>query len=162
GVRRVVLCLGHLGEMIRERVGDGRQFGLDVAYSFDDDRLLGTGGALRRALPLLGPSFFVLYGDSYLDIAFAPVQAAVERAGRLAGYEVTRRFYEIGTPTGLAELDEHLKAAEMGVSDYTKHYYEEVTAVARGIDQKQVDRMIDILVEVRRVCGRLFILGVGG
>ena len=44
-------------------------------YSFDGDVLLGTGGALRRALPLLGETFFVLYGDSYLDIALAPVRA---------------------------------------------------------------------------------------
>jgi D-sedoheptulose 7-phosphate isomerase len=50
----------------------------------------------------------------------------------------------------------------MGVSDFTKTYYEEVVGVARGIDQAAVDRMIDILVEVRAVGGRLFILGVGG
>lgn len=50
----------------------------------------------------------------------------------------------------------------MNVSDYTKTYYEEVGAVARGIDQGAVDRMIDILVDVRGRGGRLFILGVGG
>ena len=41
-------------------------------------------------------------------------------------------------------------------------YYEEVAAVAKGIDQIEVDRMIDILVEARARGGRLFILGVGG
>src|ERR1700676_4556105 len=50
----------------------------------------------------------------------------------------------------------------MGISEFTKSYYEEVVGVARGIDQAAVDRMIDILVEVRAVGGRLFILGVGG
>ncbi len=50
----------------------------------------------------------------------------------------------------------------MGVSDYTNSYYEEVAAVAKGIDQLEVDRMIDILVEARARGGRLFILGVGG
>lgn len=50
----------------------------------------------------------------------------------------------------------------MSVSDYTKSYYEEVTTVARGIDQVAVDEMIDILVDVRARGGRLFILGVGG
>jgi len=163
--------------MIQDFVGDGRQFGLDVDYSFDGDKLRGTGGALRQALPFLGRNFFVLYGDSYLDIAFMPpllafrrshapalmtvfrnnglwdtsnvlfdgarvvrydkrsptsdmhyidyglgiltddvlvgwpteafdlsdVYAASANAGRLAGFEVTRRFYEIGTPEGLAE-----------------------------------------------------------
>jgi NDP-sugar pyrophosphorylase family protein len=183
GVERVVLCVGFLGEMIEAHIGDGARFGLEVAYSFDGERLLGTGGALRRALPMLGEHFFVLYGDSYLDIAYAPVQAAyrasglpalmtvfrnegrwdtsnvvfdgkhvvlhdkrhrtedmafidyglgivrsdiirawkdeafdlsdlygsLAREGRLAGFEATTRFYEIGTPSGLAETDSHLR-----------------------------------------------------
>ena len=54
GIDHVVLCVAHLGEMIRDFVSDGRQFGLEVAYSFDGPTLMGTGGALRRALPLLG------------------------------------------------------------------------------------------------------------
>ena len=63
-----MLSLGHLGERVQEAVGDGSRFGLEVAYSFfDGPELRGTGGAIRRALPLLGPAFFVLYGDSYLD-----------------------------------------------------------------------------------------------
>src|ERR1700693_3124601 len=68
GIRRVVICVGHLGDMIRAFVDDGARFGLDVAYSFDGSMLLGTGGALRQALPLLEEPFYVLYGDSYLDI----------------------------------------------------------------------------------------------
>ena len=50
----------------------------------------------------------------------------------------------------------------MAISDYTKAYYEEVAAIAGGIDQSVVDRMIDILVDARARSGRLFILGVGG
>jgi NDP-sugar pyrophosphorylase family protein len=71
GVRRVVLCLGHLGEQVRARVGAGESYGLEVRYSFDGPRLLGTGGALRRAAPLLGEAYWVLYGDSYLDFNYA-------------------------------------------------------------------------------------------
>lgn len=72
---RVVLCVGHYGEQIKEYVGDGARFGLEVLYADDGDRLLGTGGALRQALPLLGTHFFVLYGDSYLPIDFLSVEA---------------------------------------------------------------------------------------
>ena len=57
GARRVVLCLGHLGEQVVRHLGDGSAHGLEVSYSHDGDRLLGTGGALRRALPLLGEAF---------------------------------------------------------------------------------------------------------
>ncbi len=66
GVERIVLCVGHLGEQIRHMVGHGQALGLSIEYSFDGRKLLGTGGALRQALPLLGDSFFVLNGDSYL------------------------------------------------------------------------------------------------
>jgi len=50
----------------------------------------------------------------------------------------------------------------MPMTEQTRNYYEEVVAVARGIDLAAVDRMIDLLVETRAKGGRLFILGVGG
>jgi N-acetyl-alpha-D-muramate 1-phosphate uridylyltransferase len=81
GIARVVLCVGYRSEMIRDFVGDGADFGVEVRYSTDQPKLLGTGGALRKALPDLGPEFLVMYGDSWLDTAFAPVVAAY-RASR--------------------------------------------------------------------------------
>ncbi|MEO6740525.1 MAG: sugar phosphate nucleotidyltransferase, partial [Chthoniobacteraceae bacterium] len=54
GIQRAVLCVGHLGEMIERDFGDGAAFGIELKYSFDGPVLLGTGGALRLALPLLG------------------------------------------------------------------------------------------------------------
>lgn len=74
GARNVLLCTGHLGEQIRDRVGDGAQFGLNVLYSFDRPSLLGTAGAIKRAFPLLKDTFFVLYGDSYLPCDYLSVQ----------------------------------------------------------------------------------------
>ena len=66
GIKDVVICCGHLGEQIETFAGDGSRFGCRIRYSYDGDTLLGTGGTLRRALALLGGSFFVMYGDSYL------------------------------------------------------------------------------------------------
>lgn len=71
GYDRVVLCVGHLGEQIEAHVGDGRRSGLDVRYAYDGPALLGTAGALRRALPLLDEVFLVTYGDSYLPFDYA-------------------------------------------------------------------------------------------
>lgn len=82
GVDRVVLCISHLGEQVRDSAGDGREFGLDIDYSFDGSVLLGTAGALKRALPMLGESFFVLYGDSYLPIDLRAVEAAFHASGK--------------------------------------------------------------------------------
>jgi NDP-sugar pyrophosphorylase family protein len=82
GLRRAVMCVGHLGEMIEAEFGDGAAFGVELRYCFDGPRQLGTGGALRQALPLLGEEFFVLYGDSYLPIDYAAVLAALHASGQ--------------------------------------------------------------------------------
>lgn len=73
GIRDVIICVGFKGEIIQEFVGNGEKFGLNVKYSFDGDRLVGTGGAIVRALPLLGEKFMVLYGDSFLPISYLEV-----------------------------------------------------------------------------------------
>ncbi len=82
GIRHAVLCVGHLGEMIERDFGDGAAFGIELKYSFDGPVLLGTGGALRLALPMLGDAFFVLYGDSYLPVDYAAVGEAWEESGK--------------------------------------------------------------------------------
>jgi NDP-sugar pyrophosphorylase family protein len=82
GLRRAVLCVGYLGEMIERDFGKGAAFDMELSYSFDGPKLLGTGGALRQALPLLGDEFFVLYGDSYLPIDYAAVLAAFRASGK--------------------------------------------------------------------------------
>jgi MurNAc alpha-1-phosphate uridylyltransferase len=74
GIDRVVLCAAYRSEQIREYAGDGRAFGLRIEYSFDGPQLLGTAGAIRLALPLLGNNFFVLYGDSYLPCDYAAIE----------------------------------------------------------------------------------------
>lgn len=82
GIDNVVICAGHLGEMIRDFVKDGRRFGIKIEYSFDGARLLGTGGAIRKALDLLGEKFFVLYGDSYLLCNYEEVEGALDVSGK--------------------------------------------------------------------------------
>ena len=191
GVRKVVLCVGYRGEMIEEEFGEGGSFGVELSYSFDGPKLLGTGGALKKALPLLGDKFMVLYGDSYLPIDYAAPARAFAASGKpglmtvfrnenrwepsnvwfeggeikrydkreltpemkhidyglgllrsdalpswpnerpfdladvyqdligkrqLAGYEVERRFYEIGSPQGLAELDAMLRREQLSLN----------------------------------------------
>ena len=90
GITEVVLCVGHLGEQVAAAVGDGTRFGLRVRCSFDGATPLGTGGALHRALPLLGGHFFALYGDSYLPCSPSEVQAAYEASGAPALMTVLR------------------------------------------------------------------------
>ena len=90
GIARAVLCVGYKWQMIRDFVGDGARFGVQVVYSVDQPKLLGTGGALRNALPHLGPEFLVMYGDSWLDTAYAPIVAAFRQSGKPALMTVFR------------------------------------------------------------------------
>jgi len=183
GYRDVVFCIGYLGAMLQRHVGNGGRFGLNVRYVEDGPTLLGTGGALRKAAPLLGEAFTMLYGDSYLPIDYAGVETsfrdcgrpalmtvyrnrdlhdrsnavfrdgrvvlydkssrtpemeyidyglsvirrsvlegyperfdlasvftALSMAGKLAGFEVTQRFFEIGSPEGLVETENYLRS----------------------------------------------------
>lgn len=191
GIKRVVYCIGHLGDLVREYVGDGARWGLSVRYVDEGDELRGTAGALRLACDegALEGSFAVLYGDSYLPIELAPVweafrssdhaalmtvlrnrgrwdrsntvvkdglvtlydkmappetpgldwidyglsvldlsviaervpagavvdlasiYGALSREHELTAYEVYRRFYEVGSPAGIADLEQHLASA---------------------------------------------------
>ena len=90
GIEHVVLCVGHLGEQVRDFVGSGDAFGLVVDYCWDGSIPLGTAGALRRALPKLGDAFFVIYGDSYLPCDYRAVQDTFLRSGKQALMTVFR------------------------------------------------------------------------
>jgi N-acetyl-alpha-D-muramate 1-phosphate uridylyltransferase len=124
GVRHVVLCLGYLGEQIEEVIGDGQRFGLGVDYSYDGDRLLGTGGALRKALPTLGDTFFVFYGDSYLPIGFVDVEASFRAQGQPALMTVLKngdrwdRSNVIFSEGRLLEYNKHAPSEDMAYIDY--------------------------------------------
>lgn len=105
GLTRIVLCVGYLGDMIVEQYGDGAKWGVEIQYSFDGEKLLGTGGALIRALPKLGDAFYVLYGDSYLPIDYQDVGRAFLASGKLGlmtvfenreAYDASNVWYENG------------------------------------------------------------------
>jgi NDP-sugar pyrophosphorylase family protein len=188
-IREVVWLVGYRADQIEAVLGDGSRWGMRFTYVRDGPALLGTGGAIRHALPQLGSAFFVMYGDSYLECDFPDIERAFKAcgqsalmtvfrndgdfdssnveftdgriarydkqartpamryidwglgvfkadafdgypperpldlaqvyqdllaSGQLAGYEVAHRFYEIGSPSGIADTDAYLrrKAAE--------------------------------------------------
>ncbi|MGD1024530.1 MAG: sugar phosphate nucleotidyltransferase [Candidatus Sulfotelmatobacter sp.] len=90
GIQQVILCVGHLGEMIEDAIGDGSAYGVKVEYSYDGAVRLGTGGAIRSALPKLGERFFVLYGDSYLPCDYGAIEHEFLRCGKLGMMTVFR------------------------------------------------------------------------
>lgn len=123
GLQRVVLCTGYLGGQIRDFVGDGGRFGLGVAYAPDGPLPLGTGGAVRHALPLLGEEFFVTYGDAYLDDDYHAMHAAY-RASGLDGLMVVFRNRGAGDASnaglsgGLVSYDKRHPSPDMSFIDW--------------------------------------------
>lgn len=97
GIREVVLCCGFCGDQIEEFVGNGCEFDLSITYSHDGDRPLGTGGALRAALPLLGSRFLVMYGDSWLTEPLEPMWRAFMESEKPALMSVFRNDHRWGT-----------------------------------------------------------------
>jgi NDP-sugar pyrophosphorylase family protein len=89
GARRAVICVGYLGERIEQRIG-GEQAGVEIAYSYDGPALIGTLGAVRKAAPLLGERFLILYGDTFLRLDYGAADAAWRRSGLPAMMTVLR------------------------------------------------------------------------
>ena len=83
GIDTVVINLGWLGEQIATRIGSGADYGVTVVYSPEGDDILETGGGIYRALPLLGPSpFLVINADIYTDMPL-PASIGEGAAGHL-------------------------------------------------------------------------------
>jgi NDP-sugar pyrophosphorylase family protein len=124
GFRKIVLCVGYLGEMIEAKIGDGKRLGLQIDYSFDEPTLLGTGGALKRAISKLGDQFLVVYGDSYMPIDYAAVMEAFVRSERPAlmtvfenksRWDASNVWFEAGE---IYRYDKKERTSEMRHIDY--------------------------------------------
>jgi MurNAc alpha-1-phosphate uridylyltransferase len=124
GISHVVICIGYLGDMVREVVGSGESFGLKVSYSEDGPNLLGTGGALSKAIPLLGDDFFVLYGDSFLPVDLLAAQRVYEKSGQSALMTVLKNHNQwdksnvLFVDGQLIEYNKHAPREEMTYIDY--------------------------------------------
>jgi NDP-sugar pyrophosphorylase family protein len=124
GFRKIVLCVGYLGEMIEAKIGDGKRLGLQIDYSFDEPTLLGTGGALKGAISKLGDQFLVAYGDSYMPIDYAAVIDAFVRSEKPAlmtvfendgRWDTSNVWFEAGE---IYRYDKKERTSEMRHIDY--------------------------------------------
>lgn len=71
GFKKFVFLIGYRANMIEEYFGDGSSRGISIKYCYDGEKLLGTGGAVRRAFDFLEDDFILMYGDSFMDIDYA-------------------------------------------------------------------------------------------
>jgi len=67
GIDEIVFCIGHLGEQIKNFVGDGSSFGIKAFFS-EEKQLLGTGGAIKNAEKFINGTFLVVFGDLMIEM----------------------------------------------------------------------------------------------
>ncbi len=136
GVERVVLCVGYLGELIEERIG-AECAGIQIAYSYDAPELDGTLGAIRRAAPLLGERFLVLYGDTYLRVDYAGAARAWEESGLPAMMAVLRNEGRWDTSNAIY-ADGRVIAYDKGAPTPTMYW---IDYGLGGLDAAALDRV---------------------
>ena len=79
GVREIVINHAWLGEALEEAIGDGRRWGVKIAWSREGRDGLETAGGIATALPLLGTApFIALNGDVFADLDPAHLVAAAK------------------------------------------------------------------------------------
>lgn len=148
GIRRVIISAWYRGDMIRDYVGHGSQFSMEVDYVFDGDFPLGTGGAIRKALPFLTSPFFVLYGDSYLPCDYSAIQAHFSAGGLPALMTIFRNLGKWDTSNvemvngRIAQYDKKNKSPRMEYIDYGLGLF--VSSVFAGLEEGTSSDLADV------------------
>ena len=73
GVQQVVINIAWLGHAIKQELGDGSMFGLNIHYCDEGDQALETAGGIVNALPYLADEFWVINADVYTDYSLQKI-----------------------------------------------------------------------------------------
>ena len=147
GFRKYVFCLGYRSEQIEEYFGNGSEFGVEIQYSYDGEELLGTGGAVCKALPYLEEDFLLIYGDSFMDINFFEVLVRYWqgcREGKTALMTIMRNNGRYDKSNVLCRdgkiilYDKRFPSAEMDYIDYG------VSVFKRTLFENNISRKFDL------------------
>jgi|ERR1700693_109662 D-glycero-alpha-D-manno-heptose 1-phosphate guanylyltransferase len=116
GIRRIVLCTGHLADQIGKEFGDGHKWDVAIDYS-KESKPLGTAGAVKLAERYLQnvSDFLVMNGDSFLELDFREFIGFHRKRGGLISMAV-RRVHDAAR-YGSVQLDENHRV--LGFSEKT-------------------------------------------
>lgn len=152
GYTDFVFCVSIKSEVVMRHLGDGSGRGINIQYSLDGERQLGTGGAIQKALPMLGEVFGVIYGDSYLPINYLALEQEFMNSkshGMMAVYQ-NRGQHDASNVEFLGgKLIDYEKGSEnknMQHIDYGITLFRE-TAFSQWVDQSSFD--------LSKVCNQL-------
>lgn len=145
GFRKFVFLIGYRAEMIEEYYKDGSNRGISIKYCYDGEKLLGTGGAVRRAFDLLEDDFLLMYGDSFMDIDYEETVYRFydgKKNGKHAVMTVLRNNNQFDKSNVVMEngeiilYDKHNPTPEMNSIDYGVCMYEKSLFASYELDYK--------------------------
>lgn len=125
--RKFLFLVGYQANCIEEYYKDGSRWEIDIQYSYDGPRQLGTGGALKKAEKKLEKNFILIYGDSFMDIDYQEVvyRYQIEKLSGKSGlmtilhnenqYDASNVIYRNGK---ILRYDKHNISEEMHYIDY--------------------------------------------
>ncbi len=119
GITEIAINLHHLGELIEKELGDGRQWGVSITYSHEE-QILGTGGGIRKMTPFFGgKEFWVLNADILIDADLKAIaryhrQSEAQATMVLRPYPIDQQKEIQATSFYLNETGQVLKTREAG------------------------------------------------
>jgi len=123
GVTECMINVHYLANKVRQFVGDGSQYGLQVHYS-DEPELLGTAGAVKKVAAFFDQPFYVIYSDNFSQWDLKKLVDIYEKHQPAATMAVHWR--EDVTQSGMVELDQNNRIFRLvekpGMEDVTSHY----------------------------------------
>jgi len=142
GIQKVVICAGYLGSQIEDYVS-GRDYGMEILFSFDGECPLGTGGAVKKAVAKAGEAFFVLYGDSYLRIDFEKVEYSwrvSDKAALMTVFENDNRW----DASNVQYVDGKILCYSKLKSNGTMHYIDYGLGILTAASLQNYGRIFDL------------------
>jgi NDP-sugar pyrophosphorylase family protein len=119
GIEEVIIAVNHLRHLIEVYFGDGSSFGMRLYYS-DEDKPLGTAGAIGNMLPLLDETFFVTNGDLLTTMDLKRMALNHIAAGADASVGIYERENKIDF--GLIEVDTENRLCAYREKPTSKYY----------------------------------------
>jgi NDP-sugar pyrophosphorylase family protein len=151
GIHDVLMLVGHAADPLRAHVGDGSKHGLSVTFVDDGDQLLGTGGAIKKAVPQLGDAFFVTYGDTLVDLRVDYLAQRLSAPGAMGVMAVLKNDDRWETSNVDLE-DDYVVAYEKRASPGRHHYLDYgFLAFNADVFEEISDESFDLAVPMQRL-----------